>query len=451
MAVRLSSRLKLRKRAQGLWRRPDFLKFWAGQTVSLFGSLLTQFALPLLAVLLLDAGAGQVALLASAEVAPGLLLGFFAGVWVDRLRRRPLLIAADIGRALALVSIPIAAALHTLRIEQLYLVAALVSVCGVFFDVAYPSYLPTLLRREDLVEGNSKLAASEALAEVSGWGVAGVLVQIAGAPLAILVDALTFVVSAVSIATIRAREAQPFSGAERRTMLREVARGLRFVVANPARRTLAAAAALDTLFGNALGTLITLYLIRDLHLAPVVMGAIYAVGGVSSFAGSLLVTRVSRRWPVGRILLGAMLDLRYWRAHRTAGEWACVAGGGAAGHRPELRRRAYDLHDHAPQPLSADDTRPHAGAAACDIRRRRGRRDAGWVGARRHSWADARRARNALSGLRGQAARPAPAGEFACTAAARGYLDSRRLMVFWRMLSALQTSTIVCGFGLAFT
>ncbi len=208
MSVRLSSRLKLRKRAQGLWQRPDFLKLWAGQTVSLFGSLLTQFALPLLAVLLLDAGAGQVALLASAEVAPGLLLGFFAGVWVDRLRRRPLLIAADIGRALALVSIPIAAAMHTLRIEQLYLVAALVSVCGVFFDVAYPSYLPTLLRREELVEGNSKLAASEAMAEVSGWGIAGVLVQVAGAPLAILVDALTFVISAVSIMAIRAREAR---------------------------------------------------------------------------------------------------------------------------------------------------------------------------------------------------------------------------------------------------
>jgi MFS family permease len=307
MSVRLSSRLRLRKRAQGLWQRPDFLKLWAGQTVSLFGSLLTQFALPLLAVLLLDAGAGQVALLASAEVAPGLLLGFFAGVWVDRLRRRPLLIAADIGRALALVSIPLAAAMHTLRIEQLYLVAALVSVCGVFFDVAYPSYLPTLLRREELVEGNSKLAASEAMAEVSGWGIAGVLVQIAGAPLAILVDALTFVISAVSIVAIRAREAQPSSGAERRALLREVARGLRFVIANPVRRTLAAAGALDTLFGNALGTLITLYLIRDLHLAPVVIGAIYAVGGVSSFVGSLLVTRVSRRWPVGRILLGAML------------------------------------------------------------------------------------------------------------------------------------------------
>src|SRR6476646_5531858 len=187
MSVRLPSREDAPDAPTNLWRHPDFLKLWAGQSVSLFGSLLTQFALPLLAALMLGAGAGQMALLAAAEVAPGLLLGFVAGVWVDRLRRRPLLIAADIGRALALASIPVAAVLGALRIEQLYVIAVLVSVCTVFFDVAYPSYLPTLLRREELVEGNSKLAASEAVAEVSGWGIAGMLVQIAGAPLAILV------------------------------------------------------------------------------------------------------------------------------------------------------------------------------------------------------------------------------------------------------------------------
>jgi MFS family permease len=308
MSGRLRSRDTTHQESPGLWRHPDFLKLWAGQSVSLFGSLLTQFALPLLAALLLGAGPGQMALLAAAEVAPGLLLGFFAGVWADRLRRRPLLIAADIGRALALISIPIAAALGALRIEQLYFVALLVSVCSVFFDVAYPSYLPSLLRREDLVEGNSKLVASEAVAEASGWSIAGVLVQVAGAPLAILVDALTFVVSAVSIASIRAKETIPTVADDaRQSMARDVAQGLRFVAADPARRTLAAAGALDTLFGNALGALITLYLVRDLHLAPVVMGAIYAVGGVSSLAGSLLAPRISRRWTIGRILLGTML------------------------------------------------------------------------------------------------------------------------------------------------
>lgn len=307
MSVRRSSRLKRRFPFGGLWRHPDFLKLWAGQTVSLFGSLLTQFALPLLAALVLGAGAGQMALLASAEVVPGLALGFVAGVWVDRLRRRPILIAADIGRALALSSIPAAAAMGALHIGQLYVVAVIVSVCGAFFDVAYPSYLPALLRREELVEGNGKLESSAALAEMSGWGIAGVLVQIAGAPLAVLVDAATFVVSALSITAIRAREPQPLASGAPGSMAREVAQGLRFVFTDPLRRTLANAGALDTLFGNALGTLIVLYLVRDLHLAPVVMGAVFAVGGVSAFVGSLLVARVAGRWPMERILPGALL------------------------------------------------------------------------------------------------------------------------------------------------
>jgi MFS family permease len=308
MSVRLPSRLDAPNAPPSLWRHPDFLKLWAGQSVSLFGSLLTQFALPLLAALMLGAGAGQMALLAAAEVVPGLLLGFVAGVWVDRLRRRPLLIAADVGRALALASIPLAAVLGALRIEQLYLVAVLISVCSVFFDVAYPSFLPTLLRREELVEGNSKLAASESLAEVSGWSIAGVLAQVAGAPLAILVDAATFVVSAVSLVAIRTKETPRAVETEaREKMAREVAHGLRFVVADPVRRALAAAGAADTLFGNALGALITLYLVRDLHLEPVVMGVIFAVGGVSAFAGTFFVPWLARRWSVGRMLLAGML------------------------------------------------------------------------------------------------------------------------------------------------
>lgn len=309
--ARLFAWVQSRYPSRGLWRHPNFLKLWAGQSVSLFGSLLTQFALPLLAALALGAGAAQMALLAAAEVVPGLLLGFVAGVWVDRLRRRPMLIAADIGRALALASTPVAALLHLLHIEQLYVVAVLTSVCGVFFDVAYPSYLPSLLRPDELVEGNSKLESSAALAEISGWGIAGLLVQLVGAPLAILVDAATFVVSAFSLGAIRGRETRGDEQDEQQRqgggMARAVAQGLRFVLAHPVRRRLAAAGAVDTLFGNALGTLIVLYLVNDLHLAPVLMGAVFAVGGVSAFVGSLIVNRVARRWSVGVVLLGAML------------------------------------------------------------------------------------------------------------------------------------------------
>src|SRR6185312_14807158 len=143
---------------------------------------------------------------------------------------------------------------------------------------------------------------------VSGWSIAGVLMQVAGAPLAILVDAATFFVSAVSLVSIRTKEAPPTVATEKREkMAREVAHGLRFVAADPVRRALAAAGAVDTLFGNALGALITLYLVRDLHLAPVVMGVIFAVGGISAFAGTFFVPWLARRWPVGRMLLAGML------------------------------------------------------------------------------------------------------------------------------------------------
>jgi MFS family permease len=300
-----------RPRWDGLWRHPDFLKLWGGQTVSIFGTLVTRFALPLLAAVLLGAGPVQIALLSAAEVAPGLILGLVAGAWVDRLRRRPILIAADVGRALVLCVIPLAALLHVLRIEQLYAVALLTSVLGVCFDVAYPAYLPSLIGREQLVEGNGKLEASSAVAEVAGWGGAGLLVQLLSAPLAILVDAFSYVVSAVSLVAIRTREPAPRATRARAaagrvaspSIAREIGQGMRFALADPLRRALVGAEAVSALFGNALGTVIILYLVRDLHVQPAVMGAIFAVGGVSAFVGATVCQRLTRRWGVGRTIL----------------------------------------------------------------------------------------------------------------------------------------------------
>ena len=194
----------MRSRRAGLWRHPDFLKLWAGQTVSLFSSLIGRFALPLVAVLTLDATRAQVALLHVVAMAPGILVGLFAGAWVDRLRRRPIMIRADLGRTLLLLWIPSAALLGLLRIEQLYVVAALTGTLTTFFDVAYRSYLPTLVRREALVEGNSKLQASGSVVEVASFGIAGALVQLLTAPIAILVDAASFLASALSLGLIRA-------------------------------------------------------------------------------------------------------------------------------------------------------------------------------------------------------------------------------------------------------
>src|SRR5215213_3375146 len=192
--------------AGGLWRHADFLKLWTGQTVSLFGSLIGRFALPFVAIYTLNATPFQVAVFGTAGVAPGLLLGLLAGVWVDRLRRRPILIAADIGRALVLGSVPLTWIAGALSIAQLIIVAALISALTICFDVAYRSYLPALIGRDELVEGNSKLAATDSVAEVAGFGLAGILVQVLGAPLAVLLDAFSFVGSAVSLALIRKPE-----------------------------------------------------------------------------------------------------------------------------------------------------------------------------------------------------------------------------------------------------
>lgn len=292
-----------RPRFTGLWREPDFLRLWVGQTVSLFGSFVTTFSLPVIAALALGAGAFQMALLSAAQIAPGLLLGLVAGVWIDRLPRRPVLIAADLGRAIALASIPLAALLHALRIEYLYIVACLSSVLSVIFDVAYPAYLPSLVGREQLIEGNGKLASSGALAEVAGFGIAGILVQALTAPIAIFIDALSFVFSAASLALIRAAEPLPAPGTSQPGVWRSFSAGARLALAEPILRALAGSGAVHTFFSNALGAIIVLYLARDLHLAPGVMGAIFATGGVSSFIGALFAQRVTRRWRLGRVML----------------------------------------------------------------------------------------------------------------------------------------------------
>ena len=179
----------LRRRFTGLWRHADFIRVWIGQTICVFGSLIGGPALAFTAILILHATPFQLGLLAAARLAPGFLTGLVAGAWVDRLRRRPIMIGADIARAMLLATVPLAAVLGLLRIEQLYVVTFLVSVLTILFDVAYQSYLPSLIARADLVEGNSKLSASASVAEVSGFALAGWLVQLFTAPITILIDA----------------------------------------------------------------------------------------------------------------------------------------------------------------------------------------------------------------------------------------------------------------------
>ncbi|HEU4759437.1 MAG TPA: MFS transporter [Dehalococcoidia bacterium] len=292
--------------ASGLWANTDFLKLWAGETVSVFGSLVGRTALPFAAILVLDARPFQIALLAAADIVPGLLVGLVAGVWVDRLRRRPILIAADIGRAALLCSIPLAYALDMLHIEQLYAVAFLAGVLTMFFDVAYLSYLPSVVRREELLEGNSKLAASSSMAEVGAFGVAGWLVQLLTAPVAILIDALSFLFSALFVSWIRSPEPAP-AASERQSIRREIAEGVRLVVGDPLLRATAGSVVTADFSFRVFGTVFLLFAVRDLGFHPGILGMIFAVGGVSSLLGSLVAGRSARRLGTGTTMVGGVL------------------------------------------------------------------------------------------------------------------------------------------------
>lgn len=292
---------------QSLWQHQDFLKLWVGQTVSELGTVVTRTAVPLVALLVLGAGPWELAVLVIVTSMGVLLVGLFAGAWVDRLRRRPLLIWDDFIRAALLLSIPAAYALGALRIEQLYVVMFLESCLGALFDAAYPAYVPTLIGRDRLVEGNSRLATSSSIAEIGGPGFAGALVQIVSAPFAILVDAVSFVVSAVSLLMIRAPE-PPRPPRETTTRIaHEIAEGLGVVRRHAIVFPLAARSVPAHVFGAFYGVLYSIYLLRELHLDPFLLGIVISAGGVGSLVGSFFASRAVNALGIGRALVGTAI------------------------------------------------------------------------------------------------------------------------------------------------
>lgn len=290
----------------GLWRSADFVKLWTGRTVSSFGSYISGTAIPLAALLALHASAADMGFLTALGAAPVLLVGLLAGVWVDRLPRRPLLIAADLGRAVLLLSIPLAFALGRLTLAQLYVVVFLAGALTVLADVGFQAFLPSIVAPAQLVEGNSRLSSSDSLAEIGGPSIAGVLVQWIGAPLAVLVDAVSFLVSAVSLRLIRS-PIQPAPEAARESLLRDAATGVWLILRDPVLRALAGCMGTFNFFGYFIGSLYTLFAIRDLRLPPAAVGTLVGLGGVSALAGSLLAGRAVRHFGLGRTLVVAFL------------------------------------------------------------------------------------------------------------------------------------------------
>src|SRR5437763_6127215 len=234
----------------GLWRHGDFLKLWSAQTVSQFGSAVSQVAIPLVAVLTLHASAFEVAALSTVEFLPFLLFTLPAGVWVDRLARRPILVIADAGRALALGSIPVVAAVGHLTLAQLYVAGFVTGTLTVFFDVSYQSYLPSLVERTQLVDGNSKREISRSAAQIGGPGLGGLLVRAFTAPYAVLAHALSYVWSAFFIFAIRRREEVPERTAESPSVRRELIDGLRYLWRHPYWRPISMSTATFNFFSN---------------------------------------------------------------------------------------------------------------------------------------------------------------------------------------------------------
>lgn len=289
--------------SESLWRNADFRKLWAGQTVSELGSVVTRTAIPLVALIVLGAGPLQMALLIVAASLAVLLVGLVAGAWVDRLRRRPLLIGADALRAVLLFSIPAAYLVGVLHIEQLYVVVFLEGCLGALFDAAYPAYVPSLIGVDRVIEGNSKLATSSSLAEIGGPGLAGGLVQFIGPPLAILVDAISFVVSAISLVLIRSREpARPPRSSPTPIRL-EILEALRLIRRHAVLVPLTLRSVIAHVAGSFYGVLYTIYLIDELHLNPFLLGVVVSAGGLGSLIGSFFASRVIGRFGFGPALI----------------------------------------------------------------------------------------------------------------------------------------------------
>lgn len=287
----------------GLLRQANFRNLWLAESVSAVGTQVSLLALPLTAVLALDAAPAQMGFLTAAGTLPFLLFGLFVGVWVDRLRRRPLLIVADLVRAAALLAVPACWVFDMLNIWILYGSAMVVGSCTVVFDVAYASFLPSIVARDQLVEGNSKMQASQSVAQVAGPGAAGALVGLVTAPYALLIDALSYLLSAVFVLRVRATEERVAAHSRPLRVRAEIAEGLRFVLHNPLLRAMLGNSATTTMFGWVFLTVYVLYLTHDLGFSPFTIGLIFGTGGIGALLGATMAGRLAARFGLGRTIV----------------------------------------------------------------------------------------------------------------------------------------------------
>ena len=289
----------------GLWHHADFMKLWTGQSISEVGSQVSALAIPWIAAVGLHASPIAFSILGMLGFLPFILFALPAGVWVDRLRRRPILIGGDAARAVLLAIIPILWALGALHMWQLLVLQFVIGIFTVFFDVAYQSYLPALVERKDLIDGNAKIQLTVSVAQVAGPSAAGALIAAVTAPYAIAIDAVSFVVSALFMLRIRKPESVPgrAEGAPKPKMWPEVKEGLRWVVGHPWLRAIATCTGTSNFFGTITFAIALLYFTRLLHLSAFEVGVVFGVGSVGSVVAALVANRMQQALGVGRAIL----------------------------------------------------------------------------------------------------------------------------------------------------
>lgn len=289
-------------------RQRDFRRLWTAATGSTLGTCITLIVLPLLAIKTLDATPWQIGALQIASTAPSFVIGLAAGAWVDRLRRRPVMIACDLIRAAVLTAIPSAAWLGWLTMPGLIAAVAVLAVATMFFDIADRSMLPMLVGRDEIVDANRMITAGMTVSEAGGFAAGGWLVHLLSAPAALLVDAATFIWSALILGSIQTREPAPAPSEERRPIRAEIHDGLKLISANPLLRILAAALLLASIGRQIIGVVFMIYVSRDLGFDAGALGLIFATGGFFSLIGSVTSNRVTGKFGIGPVLAGALIS-----------------------------------------------------------------------------------------------------------------------------------------------
>jgi MFS family permease len=288
--------------ANSLWHNADFVKFWSGEALSLFGSQVTNLALPLTAVLVFDASAQEVGLLRFLQLVPYLFLALLFGVWVDRTRRRPVMLLANTVRMLLIALVPLLAHEHRLSMTGLLVIACVVGIFSVLFDVSWMSFVPSLVRDpEQYVEANQKLGVTQSTTDVAGPGVAGALIGWLGPPTALIVDALSYLASLAGLLLIRTPEPAPPPVAGRRHLGRELAEGVRWVFGSPVLRPLAWLAPFTNFSLTCVATLFLVYGVRERGLSAAGVGLILSVSAVGALVGAAVSTGLIRRYRVGLV------------------------------------------------------------------------------------------------------------------------------------------------------